>query len=229
MRDEPGLVVRIRCDARAVRRAMHTPHVEIRPDGPGRVVLHSREIDARLGPDANLEDLAAELRALAVDVVPALRGAAARRRAGGMAADTGRWVPVGRRSGRTGRVLRSCDPQRHHPRTADRPPAGHGDRRRPDRSPGCRVPAGSVRGARGLTAQNRVVPLGPFRSTSVVIRQGGRHRDRRPPPSRGRAQRAASSGMCRTESYPQGCAVLRPVVVIRAGSDVVREGRRSPK
>lgn len=73
MRDEPGLIARLRCDHVPVRRAMHAPHVEIRPDGPGQVVLHSREIDALIDPVADTSDLARRLHDLAVDVVPALR------------------------------------------------------------------------------------------------------------------------------------------------------------
>lgn len=76
MRDEPGLIARLRCDHVPVRRAMHAPHVEIRADGPGQVVLHSREIDALIDPAAgptDPADLAGRLHDLAVDVVPALR------------------------------------------------------------------------------------------------------------------------------------------------------------
>jgi glycine/D-amino acid oxidase-like deaminating enzyme len=73
MRDEPGLIARLRCDHVPVRRAMHAPHVEIRPDGPGQVVLHSREIDALIDPVADTRDLAGRLHDLAIDVVPALR------------------------------------------------------------------------------------------------------------------------------------------------------------
>jgi glycine/D-amino acid oxidase-like deaminating enzyme len=75
MRDEPGLVVRLRCEVVPVRRAMHAPHVEIRPDGGNQVVLHSREVDARIDPWAGTDDLAAHLRALGADAVPALDGA----------------------------------------------------------------------------------------------------------------------------------------------------------
>ncbi|HEY3478156.1 MAG TPA: FAD-dependent oxidoreductase, partial [Streptomyces sp.] len=42
MRREPGLVSRIGCAQVPVHRAMHAPHVEIRPDGDTAVVLHSR-------------------------------------------------------------------------------------------------------------------------------------------------------------------------------------------
>lgn len=75
MRDEPGLVARLRCDRVPVRRAMHAPHVELRPDGQRQVVLHSREIDAMIDPAAGSTDLSGPLHDRAIDVVPALRAA----------------------------------------------------------------------------------------------------------------------------------------------------------
>jgi glycine/D-amino acid oxidase-like deaminating enzyme len=75
MRDEPGLVARVRCDGPPVGRAMHAPHVEIRPDGGDRVVLHSREVDALIGPTTSAGDLSPSLLSLARQVVPALRRA----------------------------------------------------------------------------------------------------------------------------------------------------------
>ena len=72
MRDEPGLLDRVRCEKVPVRRVMHAPHVELRPDGPGRVVLHSREIDALIDPDSNLAELSHRLCRLAGDVAPTL-------------------------------------------------------------------------------------------------------------------------------------------------------------
>jgi glycine/D-amino acid oxidase-like deaminating enzyme len=72
MRDEPGLLVRLGCDRVAIRRVMHAPHVELRPDRPGQVVIHSREIDALINATADVTDLSERLRALAVEVVPAL-------------------------------------------------------------------------------------------------------------------------------------------------------------
>ena len=71
MIDEPGLIARLRCARVPVRRAMHAPHVQIRPDGDGRVVLHSRDIDARIG-QFSVAELAVAIRDLAIDVVPAL-------------------------------------------------------------------------------------------------------------------------------------------------------------
>ncbi|HEX3981431.1 MAG TPA: FAD-binding oxidoreductase [Acidimicrobiales bacterium] len=75
MRDEPGLVARIRCDGQPVRRAMHAPHVEIRPDDGDRIVLHSREVDALIDPSTTAVDLRPTLVGLAQQVVPALLGA----------------------------------------------------------------------------------------------------------------------------------------------------------
>jgi glycine/D-amino acid oxidase-like deaminating enzyme len=72
MRDEPGLIARVRCAAVPVRRVMHAPHVELRPDGPGLAVLHSREVDSLIGPSCSASDLSGCLHRLAADVVPAL-------------------------------------------------------------------------------------------------------------------------------------------------------------
>ena len=46
MRREPGVVTRIDCAHVPIGRAMHAPHIEMRPDGDASMVLHSREIDA---------------------------------------------------------------------------------------------------------------------------------------------------------------------------------------
>ncbi|WP_407841320.1 NAD(P)/FAD-dependent oxidoreductase [Streptomyces sp. DSM 116496] len=46
VRQEPGVITRIGCTQVPVHRAVHAPHIEIRPDGDASVVLHSREIDA---------------------------------------------------------------------------------------------------------------------------------------------------------------------------------------
>ena len=72
MRDEPGLVARVQCDRVPIRRAMHAPRVELRPDGGNRVVLHSREIDAQIGSIVDTTELSERLHRLAVDVVPSL-------------------------------------------------------------------------------------------------------------------------------------------------------------
>ena len=76
LRDEPGVVARLSCGRDPIGRAMHTPHVELRPDGPGRVVVHSREIDALIAPDVKVAGLSERLHRLACEVVPALRSSA---------------------------------------------------------------------------------------------------------------------------------------------------------
>jgi glycine/D-amino acid oxidase-like deaminating enzyme len=75
MRDEPGLVARVACRDMPIRRAMHSPHVELRPDGQSRLVLHSREIDALISAEPDTPDLADRLLTLARAAVPVLRTA----------------------------------------------------------------------------------------------------------------------------------------------------------
>lgn len=72
MRREPGVVTRIGCDQVPVHRAMHAPHIEIRPDGDASVVLHSREIDALIDTGEDPAELARLLHASARHVVPEL-------------------------------------------------------------------------------------------------------------------------------------------------------------
>lgn len=77
MRFEPGLVARLHCGDVPIRRAMHAPRVELRPAGHGQLVMHSREIDARLvALNPFPPTLTEDLLALALDVVPALTGSA---------------------------------------------------------------------------------------------------------------------------------------------------------
>jgi glycine/D-amino acid oxidase-like deaminating enzyme len=77
MRYEPGLVARLHCGHVPLNRAMHAPHVELRPDGHGRIMAHSREIDRRLASHGQFPpDLAQDLHALAAQAMPALAGAA---------------------------------------------------------------------------------------------------------------------------------------------------------
>jgi glycine/D-amino acid oxidase-like deaminating enzyme len=76
-RYEPGLVARLHCGSAPIQRAMHAPHVELRPDGRGQLVVHSREIDRRLWSHGEFApELAGDLHALALDVLPALAGSA---------------------------------------------------------------------------------------------------------------------------------------------------------
>ncbi|MET7699402.1 FAD-dependent oxidoreductase [Streptomyces sp. NPDC005485] len=75
MRREPGVITRIDCAEVPVHRAMHAPHIEIRPDGDASMVLHSREIDALIDTGAEPAELARLLHASARSVVPALDSA----------------------------------------------------------------------------------------------------------------------------------------------------------
>jgi glycine/D-amino acid oxidase-like deaminating enzyme len=72
MRREPGAITRIGCAQVPVHRAMHAPHIEIRPDGDASVVLHSREVDALIDTGATPAELARLLRESAQHVVPEL-------------------------------------------------------------------------------------------------------------------------------------------------------------
>jgi glycine/D-amino acid oxidase-like deaminating enzyme len=72
MRREPGVVTRIDCAQVPVHRAMHAPHIEIRPDGDTSVVLHSREIDALIDTGEDPSQLARLLHESARHVVPEL-------------------------------------------------------------------------------------------------------------------------------------------------------------
>ncbi len=72
MRREPGAVTRISCVRVPVGRAMHAPHVEIRPDGEASVVLHSREVDALIDTGEDPAELARLLHDAARRVVPDL-------------------------------------------------------------------------------------------------------------------------------------------------------------
>ncbi|MQY37017.1 D-amino acid dehydrogenase [Streptomyces sp. RB17] len=72
MRREPGVVTRIDCAQVPVRRAMHAPHIEIRPDGDASVLLHSREIDALIDTGEDPAQLARLLHESARHVVPEL-------------------------------------------------------------------------------------------------------------------------------------------------------------
>ena len=72
MRREPGAVTRIDCDQVPVHRAMHAPHIEIRPDGDASVVLHSREVDALIDTGQQPAELGRLLHESARHVVPEL-------------------------------------------------------------------------------------------------------------------------------------------------------------
>ena len=72
MRREPGAITRIACDQVPIHRAMHAPHIEIRPDGNQSVVLHSREVDALIDTADDPAKLGLLLHESARHVVPEL-------------------------------------------------------------------------------------------------------------------------------------------------------------
>jgi glycine/D-amino acid oxidase-like deaminating enzyme len=73
----PGLLVRVAVPGEPLRHLMHTPRINVRPDGPGYVLLHHDSVDERLTDDfAGTEDpLCAELLERARLVLPALQEA----------------------------------------------------------------------------------------------------------------------------------------------------------
>jgi glycine/D-amino acid oxidase-like deaminating enzyme len=74
----PGLLVRVAVPGETLRHLMHTPRINVRPDGPGYVLLHHDSVDERLTDDfAGTEDpLCAELLERARLVLAALQEAA---------------------------------------------------------------------------------------------------------------------------------------------------------
>ncbi|MGW0759653.1 NAD(P)/FAD-dependent oxidoreductase [Streptomyces sp. NPDC002814] len=72
---EAGVVTRLNCAQVPVHRAMHAPHIEIRPEGDASVVLHSREIDALIDTGQDSAELALLLNDSARHVVPELGNA----------------------------------------------------------------------------------------------------------------------------------------------------------
>jgi glycine/D-amino acid oxidase-like deaminating enzyme len=70
----PGLLVRIAVSGEPLRHLMHTPRINVRPDGPEYVLVHHDSVDERLSDDfAGTEDpLCAELLKRARLVLPAL-------------------------------------------------------------------------------------------------------------------------------------------------------------
>ena len=72
-----GLLVRVAVSGEPLRRLMHTPQINVRPDGHGFVLLHHDSVDERLTDNfAGTEDpLCEELLRRARSVLPALEGA----------------------------------------------------------------------------------------------------------------------------------------------------------
>jgi glycine/D-amino acid oxidase-like deaminating enzyme len=73
----PGLLVRVAVPGEPLRHLLHTPRINVRPDGPGYVLLHHDSVDEQLTDDfAGIEDpLCAELLERGRLVLPALQDA----------------------------------------------------------------------------------------------------------------------------------------------------------
>ncbi len=73
----PGLLVRVAVPGDPLSQLLHTPHINLRPDGTGYVLLHHDSIDERLTDDfSGTEDpLSAELLQRARRILPALEEA----------------------------------------------------------------------------------------------------------------------------------------------------------
>jgi glycine/D-amino acid oxidase-like deaminating enzyme len=73
----PGLLVRVAVPGEPLRHLMHTPRINVRPDGRGYVLLHHDSVDERLTDDfVGIEDpLCAELLERVRLVLPALEDA----------------------------------------------------------------------------------------------------------------------------------------------------------
>jgi glycine/D-amino acid oxidase-like deaminating enzyme len=69
-----GLLIRVAVTGEPLRRLMHTPRVNVRPDGPGYLLLHHDSVDEKLTDvfDGTEDPLCAELLERARRVLPAL-------------------------------------------------------------------------------------------------------------------------------------------------------------
>ena len=76
LRTKKGLLVRLSVEENVISRLVHTPQVNLRPDGTERIVVHHSSVDQKLEDDGVSEDsLCQELLERARRVVPALEGA----------------------------------------------------------------------------------------------------------------------------------------------------------
>ena len=73
----PGLLVRVAVSGEPLHHLMHTPRINVRPDGPGYILLHHDSVDERLPGDfGGAEDpLCGELLKRAQSLLPALERA----------------------------------------------------------------------------------------------------------------------------------------------------------
>lgn len=75
MKPKDGLLAYVSTKTRLPGRLLHTPHVNLRPDGPGHVLLHHSSVDEKLAGGGDKEQLAEELLGRAREIVPGLADA----------------------------------------------------------------------------------------------------------------------------------------------------------
>ena len=75
LRPREGLLARIAVQGSSIGRLLHSPRVNLRPDGPGYVLVHHGSVDRELDGDAERDFLCHELLKRARQVIPALEGA----------------------------------------------------------------------------------------------------------------------------------------------------------
>ncbi|TDD25383.1 FAD-binding oxidoreductase [Actinomadura sp. KC06] len=71
----PGLLLTATTPGSHLRRIVHTPEVSIRPDGPGRVMIRSDQVDRALAGGRDARDLTGDLVSRAARVLPGLAAA----------------------------------------------------------------------------------------------------------------------------------------------------------
>lgn len=69
-----GLLARVAVAGEPLHRVFHSPRINLRPDGPGHVLLHQPSVDERLGGE-DVSPLSCELLDRAREVLPALKNA----------------------------------------------------------------------------------------------------------------------------------------------------------
>ena len=75
LRPSEGLLVRVAVRGTPIGRLLHSPCVNLRPDGPGYVLVHHNSVDRELDGDSGRDSSCRELLVRARRVVPALEGA----------------------------------------------------------------------------------------------------------------------------------------------------------
>jgi glycine/D-amino acid oxidase-like deaminating enzyme len=75
LRPSEGLLVRVAVQGSPIGRLLHSSCVNLRPDGPGHVLVHHDSVDRELDGGARRDSLCRELLGRARRVVPALEGA----------------------------------------------------------------------------------------------------------------------------------------------------------